>query len=275
MTLRKILIALIAICMGQIADADEPVEESKQVTNLNILMETMQSFAIAAEADGVEELDLSEAPVLRYSDQIVGDKNAAIPIGAVFVWERNGRPEVISAIHPSRNERLWVEFLSLLPQSLQATRNGQVEWRPTTAGVEFKPYRDAPTPAAVAPQRLIQMRSLVRALSASVADASNGRQELRLLSRPIVRYTDPKRGIVDGSVFVFARATNPEMLVVLEAHETEGKRHWMISPAQFTGRAGEMKFSDDTVWTHDRMSGMRDPAGPFFQMYATPNPIEE
>lgn len=269
MKFRKLIVAVFVFLIGPLAAADEP-GQTEERANLEDLTRTIEAFTITVDSDSVEQLEFGKAPVLRYSDAITGNNSATIPVGAVFVWGRNGRPEVVSAIHPSRNERLWIEFLSLRPNRLTATRDGQVHWTPSTAGVEFKPLRDVPAPAPTSPQRLAQMRAILREFSASISDASSGRQELRPLSKPIVRYSDPDRGIVDGAIFVFARSTNPEMLVVLESHMTGGEQHWMYSPAQFTGRAGELRHSDKLVWSHDKMAGERDPASPFFQMYVQP-----
>jgi len=89
-----------------------------------------------------------------------------------------------------------------------------------------------------------------------------------------VRYSEPNRGIEDGAIFVFAHSTNPEMLIMLESHVSAGgKRHWMVSPARFTGRAGEMRYPDEHVWSHEKFR-RREPTDPFFQMYVLPESLE-
>ena len=274
---RTMLVAMSVGSMGQLAARTEPVQEDERVINLEDLTKAMEAFTITVGSDAVEQLELVRKPVLRYTDPVSSGSNVPIPIGAVFVWKRNGRPEVVSAIHKSRNERLWVEFLALSPNSLKATRKGQVTWTPRTAGIEFNPVKNAAPPAETAPLRLVQMRAIVRDFSAVVSDASSGRQELRLLRQPIVRYSEPNRGIEDEAIFAFARSTNPEMLILLESHVSAGgKKYWVVSPARFarfTGRAGEMRYPDQRVWSHDRFR-RRDPTDPFFQMYVLPESLD-
>jgi len=142
---------------------------------------------------------------------------------------------------------------------------GQPQWSTKKSGVEFQTVKGAPVPDQSAPQRLTQMREIMRSFSASVFDADSARQELRLLSQPAFRYSQPDRGVVDGAIFVFARSTNPEMLLVLEARDVDGKRQWLYSPARFTGRQAEMRFKDVSVWSHQAFGGLRDPSEPFFQ----------
>ena len=111
------------------------------------------------------------------------------------------------------------------------------------------------------------MRSMVEPFSASIFDLVNGKQELRLLSQPVFRYAQPDRGIVDGAVFVFVRATNPELLIVLEAQQASGKSQWVYSPARFSGRECELRMHDKSVWSRPPLKRPKDPAAPYFQRY--------
>ena len=61
------------------------------------------------------------------------------------------------------------------------------------------------------------MRRLARQFSASVNDDKFGRQQLRLLSKPLYSYGKAGSQVLDGAIFAFAKGTNPEVLVLIEA----------------------------------------------------------
>ena len=261
-----VTVMLVAIWASvPLAAADKPSSEER-AASLAVLTKAMESITIASGADHTQ-LEFNKSPVLRYSDPVSTTSFAKISDGAVFVWTKNGYPEAVTAIHNSNTGMLWCELLSLSQNPLNASRMGQPQWYPKKSGVAFQPVKDAPIPDTGAPQRLTQMREMLRSFSASVADRDSARQELRLLSKPAFRYSQPDRGIVDGAIFVFARSTNPEMLLVLEARDIDGKRRWLFSPARFTGRQAEMRYKDQPIFTHEAFAGLRNPSEPFFQTF--------
>ena len=267
-----IRLVFVAACFAvalrpQFIAGEEPAAIDERSASLAKLTNSMEGFTISAGAGPSANLELIKTPVLRYSDPITTNSFAKVSDGAVFVWTKNGFPEAVTAIHDSKTGRLWVEFLSLSTSPLTATRLGQKHWHPTKSGLEFKPIEDAPIPEKNAPQRMAQMRVLLPAFSASISDQDSARQELRLLSRPALRYAQLDRGILDGAIFVFARSTNPEMLLILEARIVDDKPRWMYSPARFTGRKAEMQYRDNPIWSHEIFPALRNPAEPFFQMF--------
>ncbi|MBI3469717.1 MAG: hypothetical protein HY000_42505 [Planctomycetes bacterium] len=256
-----VLVLVVAVPTQHVA-ADEPAEAaSERAASLARLTKVIESYTITMGEDRAEQLELVKAPVLRYSDPIT-----SITDGLVFVWTKAGRPEAAMAIHPGSLGRTWLEFKSLSNSPLRAERMGQPDWFPTGPGVDFKPVEDAPPPDKTAPQRLSQMRSILRSFSAAIIDPQSGRQELRPLSQPVFRYSQPDRGIVDGALFVFVRATNPELLIMLEAQVVNDKPRWSYSPARFTGRECELRFQDRPVWSHGVLRQPKDPAEPYFQL---------
>jgi len=107
---------------------------------------------------------------------------------------------------------------------------------------------------------------MLESFSASVTDKKLGRQELRLLSKPLYRYSQPERGILDGAIFAFVLTTNPEFLVVVEAQNVDGKSRWFYSPERFTGRQCDLRIQNQQVWPPGHLPPAHDPAAPFFQL---------
>jgi hypothetical protein len=62
------------------------------------------------------------------------------------------------------------------------------------------------------------MRDLARSFKV-IETLHDKKIECRLMTQPIDRYSDPQRGIVDGALFVYANATNPEGGVLLECDD--------------------------------------------------------
>ncbi len=93
------------------------------------------------------------------------------------------------------------------------------------------------------------MRNLARQFSASVSDDQFGRQQLRLLSKPLYRYGKAGSPVLDGAIFAFAKGTNPEVMVLIEAvREASDDYMWRYAPARMSGRECELKQEDQVVW---------------------------
>jgi len=261
---RGFLLPLVLSVVHSAAHGEEPADKSaERAATLARLTKIVESYSISIGDDALEPLELTKNPVLHYSDTI-----SPVTDGLLFVWTRASRPEAVMALHPGTQGHTWIEFKSLSRQSLTAVRQGRTEWRPRTPGVEFQELENAATPDASDGKRLTQMRALLRPFSASVWDNVNGTQPLRLLPQPLVRYSQPERGIVDGALFAFVLSTNPELLLMVEAQTIEGQPQWMYSVGRFTGRKAELRYSDRQVWPLVELPSARDPKEPFFQLRA-------
>lgn len=75
------------------------------------------------------------------------------------------------------------------------------------------------------------------------------RQKLRLLRQPIHRYSDSSKGVVDGAVFSFALANDPEALLILEAIEDEDGIKWQYAFSPVTIYALEAHRNNQLAWS--------------------------
>lgn len=216
-------------------DTSERLEEMK---------EAAASYVVSRLRNGSVPLTLIEEPVLRYSDNVT-----QVPDGSLYVWTSADRPEAVVCIWYHPDGRRYHEFQSLSESGLQAEAAGVVWWNPEEAGVEFREFPEAGSPAENERQRLLQMRSLARRFSAAVSDDKYGRQELRLLAQPVYRYGGPDRPVLDGAIFAFAKGTNPESLLLIEARRKEaGGYEWRYAPARMSSRRCEMQYDGKSVW---------------------------
>jgi hypothetical protein len=120
--------------------------------------------------------------------------------------------------------------------------------------------------AASLPVRLRQMRKLAREFSAKLVPPNRTVVPLRLLSAPIYRYPPPDRRseVIDGAVFAFAQATDPEVLLIIEAigNNPQDER-WRYGLARMSMVPTKVMHHDQIVWETD-WAAIRQRSGPYY-----------
>jgi hypothetical protein len=179
--------------------------------------------------------------------------------GSVFVWLRDGRPEVIGAfwtnLEPRTGRVRYPHALhSLSEYPIKAEFDAKLIWNPSTSGLKFRRVEGAPEPADKSWRRLAQMRELSREFS--VKGVYPRYQEitarpLRLFTNPIYRYEPASGGVQDGAIFVYSAdvvTTDPDALLVLESHLSNGKFSWQYAFARFHFNEWGGDHRDIQVW---------------------------
>jgi hypothetical protein len=118
---------------------------------------------------------------------------------------------------------------------LLVNRDALNQWKPE-AGLARKAVPDAPAPAATPASRLIQLRRLAQEFKGHEIDLERKKWELRLLPTPLYRYPTAKTGVIDGALFALVSnaGTDPEVLVMIEAREVDGKLRWEYACGRFS-----------------------------------------
>jgi hypothetical protein len=178
-------------------------------------------------------LELVERPLLHWGNPARNGED-----GAVFAWLKDGRPEVVGSVFTYRDRRRDMvlrkhAFHSLSDSPLTAEFQSRLIWSPKLAGVKFAPAPAAEPPAEDARRRLTQMRSLARQFSVTMVDLKEEKSELRLMTQPLLRYEPTAGPAVDGAIFAFAVATDPEALLLLEARKNGSDLRWEFAFARF------------------------------------------
>jgi hypothetical protein len=195
---------------------------------------------------------LVEKPVLKWSNTYEGSI-----YGSALVWTRAGRPEVVACMFKFYTGKVSfdAEFHSLAEGPLTAVKDGHIVWQPAEAGVSIKPVDDAPTPAKTATGRLVQMREIARSFSAEMTTVLEPKTKhgLRLLTQPLMRYGGgDSKEVLDGALFGFARATDPDVILVLEARGAESPR-WEYAVARMHVGALSAAYRDRQVWSVEEL----------------------
>jgi hypothetical protein len=234
-----VLLGLV-VCDESSGQSEQPGDGERR---LQIIQDTAEAYALYDDPRGEHALVRTEKPLLKFEDPVTMATR-----GGVYLWsDDNRRPLAIASIYFRGDGARVDEFQSLSGAGLVAKYQDEIVWRPAVAGIDWKPLSgDVPD---AKPLRLARMRELARQFIAAVRDAKAGSQELRLLPQPMYRYEDADRGIVDGVLFCYAKGTNPEVLLLLQAETSEGRTQWKHTFCRMTERECEVKSGNDVVWT--------------------------
>ncbi len=217
-----------------------------------------QKIAESIEMHGGDAvLKMHDRPLLFYTNPVVDTDQH----GAIFLWTKDGRPAILGSIWSARNrsdeESRFVahEWHSLSDEvDLTATRAGQLLWKAGEPGITWLTLADVPRPAPSRANRLVQMRSLARRLSARAEGERN--TELRLMTQPLHRYHENTAGALDGAIFACALATDPELLLWIEAAGERGTESWRVAIARFGILPMTVKDGEKTIWSCPEGKGM-------------------
>lgn len=218
---------------------------------------------------------LRPEPLLRWSNSTVGSI-----YGEVFLWTRDDRPVAIASIyrwyHPFHDSTLEMVSLSESPLELHESQN--LIWKCPGKGVELRSIAEGPAPATAKGMRLSQMRAIARQFAVELADDRGGEQvtrELRLLNQPVHRYASESHGITDGALFAFVEATDPEVILILEAVTAGEKSYWQYGLARMNAHGLKVAKNKVTVQTWVRVTDpAKDPDSPYAYFNFNPESIK-
>ena len=216
-------------------------------------------YRMFLEEDRSKTLQLRETPIIIWSNPVRNGDD-----GAVFVWTRNGRAEVVGQVFSfvargkpnMRGVRHALHTLSLQP--VTAEHDGRRVWYPKRPGIELKPIPGAKPPPKSRALRLVQMRSLARDFSAQLFSGDEKR-ELRLMPQPLFRNEKSSEDVLDGALFAFVMGTDPEVLLTIESRQLDGKPVWHYGIARFAFNSLTVRHKDTQVWSYQRGQGVRGP----------------
>jgi hypothetical protein len=243
------MLLALACCTALRGQEPETSPDGDRAAHLAQMKAVAGSIRLLADAqDAKSAVELVEEPVLRYTDNTRENGESSL-----WVWSAGGRPAAVLAVEfypkPPRGPRWLAEIASLSESRIAAQRGEDLNWGARSPGLAWIALADADPPAEKPLRRLAQMKALCRAFTAHESAVVEGRVQLRQLASPLVRYQDKASGILDGAIFAFANGTNPEVLVVLEAHGAEGAApRWRAAFAQMTGGAVAVEQDGKEIW---------------------------
>ncbi len=240
------ILSLIALLAA--ADPDDGLAKKM----LPIYVKEVSEYSLAVESEPKKQLELKKEPVFEWSNPI----RQRLQQGVIFLWLRDGRPAALGCIFSQPDEKLpgrrvMHELHALDREKLLVSRPNAVnEWKPQ-AGLERKEIPDVGTPATTPGARLVQMRRLAQDFTGHEIDADGKRWDLRLLPAPLYRYPSAKSGVMDGALFTLVSnaGTDPEVLLLIEANEKDGKVRWEYACGRFSDHDLHVLRKDKEIWS--------------------------
>lgn len=259
--IRWILVAaLLVLVVSNLAPAAEESNESDDAAaKQDVRGERMEQMLGRAKRTvirrvGAEEdknLPLNPQPLFRYDDE-----PRSILDGAVWRWPAEGRPLAIQKIERYKVQHGKPEWFfcvaSLSEAPIEVISSGGIRWASAKAGVDMRELRGAPKPSGNPVGRSVQMKNMVRRLTSQMSEPPiNVVQQMRLLARPLDRYSDPSLNIIDGAIFGFAtNGTNPDLLVLVEIVKSgDSSAGWRYGLARMSIAQLNVSLDETEVWS--------------------------
>jgi len=236
--------AIIVPCPAQQPDANDAEARKARLLYMKALRDEFQLFR---ETSPDKALPVVEEPVQRWSNPI----RNFFSDGCLFLWLDGKRPAAAATASIRGNGSVWFETATFSAAALRCLRNEREFWTPRGIGPSQLRISDREPPAATARARLVQMRRLAEEFMVRSEPVNDKPNELRLLPQPSYRYEDQAEKIVDGALFAFVEATDPEALLLLEAIAASGGEpaHWRCTFAKMTSRPIAARRDDKVVWS--------------------------
>lgn len=267
-TLSSLLVVL-AFCAIQAASAQDDGPKSSPEQRLMFARAAARDYRFQLDGKpGQTQVTLHPEALLRWNNQVIREDD-----GMLFLWTagEKGRPVAAAQFFVVKSD--WHhEFQSLNQTGFEARCAGAEaanwSWQPTRPGLDLVRADGIDAVAESAGQRLRQMKAIAERFTAAVdlSGKFENPEQLRLLTTPIYRYSDPDRRITDGGLFAFVQGTNPEILITIEAFSAEPEtRYWRYGFARMSSFFLRVQRGDNIVWKADREPiPTPDRASPYF-----------
>lgn len=201
--------------------------------------------------------ELVKNPLMAYTDEPL-----CIDAGTVWAWARkeNGRPLALCKVEhydttriPRQGEWLYC-FASLSTDLIRGDWPDGHKWSARQPGISYRNLPDAPPAGATQAARLRQMKEFARRFTGTSFLSKTQTEELRMLSQPFYRYSEPDSNILDGAVFAAViNGTNPTAMFLVELHEENGSQVWRFGIAAMTDGGVIVKYDGKQVWEKEAL----------------------
>lgn len=219
-------------------DAVAPKTDAK----LDAMRQRAESLKLTIE--GQPEVNrVKPVPLLRYNDPTITTTD-----GTLWLWEVRNRPvAALCLFMDSRDGFQWnYELVALSDDAFRVEGRALWNWQPKNPNRGWQSLEN-PIPAETPNQRLSQMKTIA-AMFEGEESVENRLNRMRMLPRPVHRYSAPETGVVDGAIFLLAIGTNPEVLVQVEALKDK-PQPWRVGFARMSAAELTVRCHEASVWT--------------------------
>lgn len=243
----------LTLLTSSVSAEDPPKADGKNVNpedallrkaRVQFLTDAVKHFDVQVGDEAVES-KLRPEPALVWDNPVSGTK-----IGILAVFTRNGRPDVMAQFSFTSPKNAVNEFHNLCGDKVVMKRGTNTLWSPAETSTKWQTLNTSEKPAATPLLRLVQMRRLAEKFTVEDDFGWDKKElnQLRLLTTPVHRYGKPDEEVVDGAVFVYALATDPEAVLMLECVRGESGLSWRYGFGPMSIYALKAKLDNAVVW---------------------------
>lgn len=251
LSLAVVTAMLVAAGPASIA-ADETPESAKATAAVRLMHDEVARLKVTVERKPKPLVaELKADPILRYTDPL-----REFPDATLWVWTVDGRPAAFSKLERigKAESPHWQYCLATVnDERIDVKWPDGIVWKSRRAGLEFHKLDEKSPPQKTAPLRLVQLRTLARTFRATTTERDDKPEEMRLLTQPIMRYSNPDQKLTDGAVFVLAsNGTNPDALLLIQVRQPVNETNpvWEYGCLGLTGDAVNVELEGQAVFKH-------------------------
>ncbi len=242
--------SVVVLLWGSVSVADEEAKPDKRLAFLLERADALKMEAAVPSQDP-QVVDRRPTPLLRYTNPVYKAQSS----GALLIWTHQDVPVALASYSIRHDKDIFRELVSLWQGELICTLENSVPWSPTKCDFPHQKFANAPAPPANERLRLVHMKRLADRIKV---------EGKRRLPTPLYRYSSKERGIIDGAVFSYVTANDPDALLLIEAVEAKDESpHWRFSLARMTSAQVKARLDNQPVWTAasywDNPKTRRDP----------------
>lgn len=255
------------VAAGARSFAADPVAPPERDARLDAMRQRAESLNFRLGTDP-ENHRVKPVPLLRYNDPTNTTTD-----GTLWLWEVKNRPAAALCLFmDSREGFQWnYELVALSNGPSHVEDRRRWKWNPQKADRGWQTIADL-IPAETASQRLTQMKTLAARFDGE-EKIDGGANRMRLLPRPVHRYSAPDDGVLDGALFLLVIGTNPEVLVQVETVKSMPSL-WRVGFARLSAAELTVREDDHVVWNAPRILHW-DPSHEYFSHYGPDRDAEE
>jgi hypothetical protein len=206
--------------------------------------------------------------VLRWSNPL-GD--VVDGLLTVYTTGEGERPAALAHYHvhgSQLNGLEMFEFADVYPGQIEVRRKRERIWSPEERYSEFQVLTDGPKPSDDAPLRLAQIKRVAERFEVidgfRQPNSEPIPENLRMIPRPTYRYGGENQDVIDGALFTFVVATDPEACLLLEIVRGDDGPQWRYAFFPLTIYSLDVSLDGEVVWQKPEAMVFGDPSAPHY-----------
>ncbi len=276
LSLLLVSVSVVGAMVSTVPAADPPVKDTDDSSpkddnakaRQELILKAMQKYEVVLDGDDEKRAKLDTKALLRWSNPT---SDVADGLMSVYSAGPTERPAMLAHIYvhgAGLNGLAMQEFADVHPGQVELFRGKQKVWSPRSRYSKFEKLPDGPKPSDNPALRLAQMKQM--AARFEIVDGFHDKnskpqpQVLRMMSRPTYRYGKADGEIIDGALFTFVVATDPEACLLIEIHRKGDATHWEYIVLPMTIYSLDAKLDGKPVWTKPEAMVFGDPTAPHY-----------